>query len=205
MIGSFFIYRILILMVFPQVVWVLSVLADIEPPEATVGNLLKTIQKIKTSVDVSAEQKKNNLELSKFSLNFLDISEISKKTLGRHWKKRSPKEQREFAALLGQLFKKVAFPGSSKFFSELKITYEKNLVKDGLATTTILVRHQKEGEIEIDFVMHEVSGKWKVIEVILDGVSMRNSLRSQFYKIISTTGYSDLVQRMNKKLKGGKE
>ena len=61
--------------------------------------------------------------------------------------------------------------------------------------------HQKEGEVEIDFIMHKTGENWTIIEVILDGISMRNNLRSQFYKIISKNDYSELVQRINKKLK----
>jgi len=40
-----------------------------------------------------------------------------------------------------------------------------------------------------------------VVDVILDGVSMRNNLRSQFYKILKKNDFSELIRRMEKKLK----
>ena len=42
---------------------------------------------------------------------------------------------------------------------------------------------------------------WLVVDVILDEVSMRNNLKSQFYKILKKENYQDLVQRLQKKLK----
>jgi len=39
-----------------------------------------------------------------------------------------------------------------------------------------------------------------VVDVILDGVSMRNNLRSQFYRVIKKNNFDELIRKMNKKL-----
>ena len=65
----------------------------------------------------------------------------------------------------------------------------------------LTVVHKKEGEVDIDFRMKQSANNWQVVDVILDGVSMRNNLRSQFYKILKKKDFSDLVRRMEKKLK----
>ena len=65
----------------------------------------------------------------------------------------------------------------------------------------LTVIHEKEGEVDIDFRMKQSAEKWLVIDVILDGVSMRNNLRSQVYKILKKNDFNDLVRRMKKKLK----
>ena len=66
------------------------------------------------------------------------------------------------------------------------------------------VVHKNEGEIEIDFFLKQNSDDWKVVDVHMDGVSMRNNLRSQFYKIIAKENFGELVRRMGKKLKEAK-
>ncbi|MBI4382521.1 MAG: ABC transporter substrate-binding protein, partial [Nitrospinae bacterium] len=43
-------------------------------------------------------------------------------------------------------------------------------------------------------------GKWRVYDVVLDGVSMRNNLKSQFYKVIEQNNFAELVRRMKDKL-----
>jgi ABC-type transporter MlaC component len=65
----------------------------------------------------------------------------------------------------------------------------------------LTVIHEKEGEVDIDFRMKQSAENWQVVDVILDGVSMRNNLRSQFYKILKKKDFKDLVRRMEKKLK----
>ena len=65
----------------------------------------------------------------------------------------------------------------------------------------LTVVHEKEGEVDIDFRMKQSEEGWQVVDVILDGVSMRNNLRSQFYKILKKKDFKDLVRRMEKKLK----
>ena len=65
----------------------------------------------------------------------------------------------------------------------------------------LTVVHEKEGEVDIDFRMKLSEEGWQVVDVILDGVSMRNNLRSQFYKILKKKDFKELVRRMEKKLK----
>ena len=65
----------------------------------------------------------------------------------------------------------------------------------------LAVVHEKEGEVDIDFSLKQAEAGWQVVDVILDGVSMRNNLRSQFYKILKKNDFKELVWRMNKKLK----
>ena len=65
----------------------------------------------------------------------------------------------------------------------------------------LTVMHEKEGEVDIDFRLKQSEEGWQVVDVILDGVSMRNNLRSQFYKILKKKDFKELVRRMGKKLK----
>ena len=65
----------------------------------------------------------------------------------------------------------------------------------------LTVVHEKEGELDIVFSLKQTEADWQVVDVILDGVSMRNNLRSQFYKILKKNDFKDLVRRMEKKLK----
>ena len=65
----------------------------------------------------------------------------------------------------------------------------------------ITIVHEKEGEVDIDFKMKQSTKNWLVVDVILDGVSMRNNLRSQFYKILKKNDFNELIRRMEKKLK----
>ena len=173
-------------------------------PQQCVEELLGTIQKIKTGDKLSAEQKKANSTLSQKALNYLNIEQISQKALGKYWSKITDEEKASFSKLLGDLFVYVAFPNSGKFFVDLNLIFAETELEKAKAFVPMTVVHKNEGEIEIDFFLKQNSADWKVVDVHMDGVSMRNNLRSQFYKIIAKENFGELVRRMEKKLKEAK-
>ena len=175
-----------------------STLAD--APKATIQQLLKSIQQMHDKKPLTPEQQQANDKISRQALAHLDVRQVSQKTLGKYWKARSTKEQDEFVQLLGDIFRYVAFPNSSKFFGEMSISYAPTERDGASATVPLTVQHLEEGEVGIDFVLEQNSARWRVVDVILDGVSMRNNLRAQFYKVIKKKDYPELLRRMQKKL-----
>ena len=180
------------------------VFAAKQSPQQCVEELLRMIQKIKKEDKLPPEQKKANRLRSEKALNYLNVAVISQRALGKFWSERTDKEKEQFSQLLSELFIYVAFPNSGKFFAELKWVFSEPEIGKGKALIPIQLTHKDEGQIEIDFFMELNSSDWKVVDVHLDGVSMRNNLRSQFYKIIGKKDFTELVTRMKKKLEESK-
>ena len=173
-------------------------------PQASVQQLLGEIRQIKKEKDLSSQKDADNQKHSQSALGWLNVAEISKKALGKHWVKRSGPERERFQVLLGELFLHVAFPSSAKFFAKLDLVYGKSKEKKQIIGVPLTVVHEKEGEVDIDFRLTQTEEKWQVVDVILDGVSMRNNLRSKFYKVIAKKGFNELIRKMEKKLKASK-
>lgn len=181
---------LVLVLIFPGLLW-----AENKDPQSSVELLLGEIRQIK-----SGETGKH----SQLALSMLNVAEISKKALGKHWAKRSVPEQEKFQALLGELFVYVAFPSSAKFFAELELVYGKTKEKKNKVVVPLTVVHEKEGEVGIDFHLIRTGGKWQVVDVVLDGASMRNNLRNKFYKTITKKGFDALILTMKKKLEAKK-
>ena len=181
----------------PGLLW-----AESNDPQAAVQELLGEIRQIKKNL--SGQEKADNQKHARSALVWLNVAEISKKALGKHWAKRSDSEQKRFQALLGELFLHVAFPSSAKFFAELDLMYGKTTEEKQRTVVPLTVVHEKEGEVDINFRLTRTAGNWQVVDVILDGVSMRNNLRSKFYKVITKKGFDELMRKMEKKLKASK-
>ena len=176
------------------------VIAKEASPRNTVEILLNSITNLKTGKPLTPEEVKENDILSYRALALLNIREISRKALGKYWKKRSLTEQKVFIDLLSQMFVKEAFPNSGKFFSALKLIYSQTTIKESKANVPLTVVHEKEGEINIDFHLQKYRDQWQVVDVDLDEISMRNNMRSQLYKVISKNNYQELVRRIKEKL-----
>ena len=176
------------------------VIAKEASPRNTVEILLSSITNLKTGKPLTPEEVKENDILSYRALALLNIREISRKALGKYWKKRSLTEQKVFIDLLSRMFIKEAFPNSGKFFSALKLIYGQTTINESKANVPLTVVHEKEGEINIDFHLQKYLDQWQVVDVDLDEISMRNNMRSQLYKVISKNNYQELVRRIKKKL-----
>ena len=181
----------------PGLLW-----AESNDPQAAVQELLGEIRQIKKNL--SGQEKADNQKHAHSALVWLNVAEISKKALGKHWAKRSDSEQKRFQVLLGEVFLHVAFPSSAKFFAELDLMYGKTTEEKQRTVVPLTVMHEKEGEVDINFRLTRTAGNWQVVDVILDGVSMRNNLRSKFYKVITKKGFDELMRKMEKKLKASK-
>lgn len=197
--------RNLITIVFTVILFVLATLAsadsDNKSPEFAVKKLLGEIKQIVKKDSLSDAEKAENKKHSDIALSVLQVPEISQKVLGKYWSKHSEAQQKQFQTLLGNLFVHVAFPSSAKFFANLNMVYGKPKSKKDMMVVPLTVVHEKEGEVDIDFRMKQSEEGWQVVDVILDGVSMRNNLRSHFYKILKKNDFKELARRMGKKLK----
>jgi phospholipid transport system substrate-binding protein len=58
-------------------------------------------------------------------------------------------------------------------------------------------------EIPVDYRMHRVGDRWLVYDVTIDGVSLVANYRAQFNKIIQTSSFKGLVDKLKaKKVEG---
>lgn len=129
-----------------------------------------------------------------------DIPGVSQRTLGKHWKERSPAERQEFITLFEQLLSRVAFPKSAAFFHALDLTISDERIDGQKAVVKTTVRHPTEGNISIDYRLVQQDETWRVRDILLDDVSLATNLRSQFNQIITKHSYPELLRRMREKL-----
>ena len=178
--------------------------ANESSPQYIVERLISSISKLKIGTSLSLEELEKNKHLSSRALALLDLKEVSQKSLGKYWGKRTSAEKSRFHDLLEKMFIKEAFPSSGKFFSKLKLVYGKTVIKKLQASVPITVIHEKEGEISINFHLKNNDNRWQIVDVDLDEISMRNNVRSQFYKIIAKNGFQEVIRRMEEKIVEGK-
>tara|TARA_B110000467_G_scaffold148735_1_gene154827 strand:- start:142 stop:753 length:612 start_codon:yes stop_codon:yes gene_type:complete len=174
--------------------------ANESSPQYIVERLISSISTLKIGTSLSLEELEKNKHLSSSALALLDLKEVSQKSLGKYWGKRTSAEKSRFHDLLEKMFIKEAFPSSGKFFSKLKLVYGKTVMKKLQASVPIIVIHEKEGEISINFHLKNNNNRWQIVDVDLGEVSMRNNVRSQFYKIIAKNGFQEVIRRMEEKI-----
>ncbi|MET0499989.1 MAG: ABC transporter substrate-binding protein [Candidatus Binatia bacterium] len=124
-----------------------------------------------------------------------DFSEMTKQSLGAHWKSLDQGEQREFVdAFTHRLL--VAYGKTVRSTGEEKVEFNRE-VRDGKqASVETKVISSNGDQTPIDYRMHDVNGQWMVYDVSIDKVSMVNNYRAQFARVIAKSSVQDLLRIM---------
>jgi phospholipid transport system substrate-binding protein len=127
-----------------------------------------------------------------------DFEEISKRALGRHWRKRSPEEKKEFVDLFSYILQD-SYIGKVDAYSDEEIVFlgEKKDSDYAIVQTKVITKTGT--EIPVDYRLYNKQGKWRVYDVVIEGVSLVNNYRTQFNNILVRSSYEKLIQRMKQK------
>jgi phospholipid transport system substrate-binding protein len=124
-----------------------------------------------------------------------DFSEMTKRSLGAHWKSLDEGEQREFvAAFTHRLL--VSYGRTVRSTGNETIQFTREIQEGKQASVETRVISGRGDELPIDYRLHDVNGQWMVYDVSIDHVSMVNNYRAQFDRLIARSSVQDLLRRM---------
>lgn len=130
-----------------------------------------------------------------------DFTEMARRALGPHWRERSPEERTEFTRLFREVLED-AYVGRIERYEGEKIVFAGESVDGPQATVKTRVITRTGTEIPVDYRLHRVDGRWRVYDVVIEGVSLVANYRTQFNRIIQSGSYQDLVERMRRRALG---
>jgi phospholipid transport system substrate-binding protein len=164
----------------------------------TIDSILDTLRDKSLSLPAKKEERRNKIRA--LLRGRFDFEEMAKRSLARHWKKRTLEEKKEFVSIFSELLE-ASYIGKIEAYTDEKITYDKEVIKGngkyGIVSTTIVTKKVK---ILIDYKVMLKDSKWWVYDIVIEGVSFISTYRSQYNKIIVKESYAKLVQKMKNKL-----
>ena len=129
-----------------------------------------------------------------------DFTEMAKRSLGSEWRRRSPEEQKEFVKLFTDLLERAYLDKIESYNGE-NFQYLKEREDDNnYAQVDTKLVDNKGQEFAINYRLYNTKGDWKVYDVVIENVSIVNNYRSQFTRVLATTSYEELVNRLKGKL-----
>ena len=130
-----------------------------------------------------------------------DFTELSKRTLGREWKKMKAEQRKEFAELFRQLLQGV-YADRLLAYTDQKVVFdnEKELKKGRVEVQSNIVLSDGR-KIPIFYRLTNKSGQWKVYDLIIEGVSLVKNYRTQFREIIAKDSAEKLLEILRDKVK----
>jgi len=146
----------------------------------------------------SQNEGKRRAELNKTIGSIFNYGQMAKLSMGAHWKKRTPAEQKTFISLFETLLEN-SYANKIESYNNEKIIYLKENVEGDYAEVKSKVITTKGEEFTLDYRMSKQGSKWMVHDVVIEGVSLVANYRSQFNRVIQTQGYDALVKKLQSK------
>ena len=141
-------------------------------------------------------------EIRKIINEVFDYKELSRRTLGREWKKFKPEQQTEFIDLFSKLLENV-YADRILAYTHEKIEFGKETqLKKGRVEVESYIITLDNTKVPLFYRMSNKSGQWRVYDVVIEGVSMIKNYRGQFRQILSKKKPEDLLQTLREKTKG---
>jgi len=125
--------------------------------------------------------------------------EMSRRTLARHWSKRTEQEKKEFVDLFGKLLERTYLERVEGYSGE-KVFYLSEAVDGKYGIVLVKIVTKKDTEISVRYKVKKNGDKWLVYDISIERVSLINNYRKQFNSIIVRSSYEELVNKLREKV-----
>jgi phospholipid transport system substrate-binding protein len=164
--------------------------------KAQIDRVIKALEDPELKKEGRAKDRRATIR--KIANDIFDFSETARRSLGRHWQGRTPAERDEFVQLFSDLLERSYISKIETYGGE-KILYNSDSVEGDQAKVQTKLVAKGGSEIPIEYRMHKAGDRWLVYDVVIEGVSLVANYRTQFNKIIQTSSFKELMNKMKNK------
>lgn len=176
--------------------------AEVDPTQAE--NFIKkiTTEGIEEIINSNVSMAEKDARFTKLFNEYLDLNFIGRFVLGRYWKSATPKQRTEFI----DVYRDLNIKTWSKRFDEFK---GKRFVFNGTSPSNsqgqifvnTTVPMEQGAPAKVVWRVKETGGKLKVIDIIIENVSLAITARNEYTAYIkkSAGGVDDLIRNLRQK------
>lgn len=171
-----------------------------EPTErikATIDKLIEIVTNPQLDAPEMAEKRARMIRSTIDDV--FDWAAFSQRTMGRHWRKLTAVQKKEFIEFFGQLLERT-YMDKTRHYSGEKMEFLNEDIDGDYGSVEAKVISKNGVEISVEYRIMKRDGIWFVYDVYVEGVSLVNNYRVQFNNIITRSSYEELVRRLKTKL-----
>jgi phospholipid transport system substrate-binding protein len=191
------ILRFFLILLFP-----VMALAQDSEPEALVKKITEEVlAALKSDKQLAAGDREKAVKLAEQKiLPHVDFEEATRLAVGRGWKEASPEQRKKLIAEFRNMLVRT--------YSNAIGTYEgqtmkvlPSRVKPGEGEATVRNQFLRPGgkPILIDYSMRKTDSGWKIYDIVVEGVSLVLTYRSEFDAVVKQEGVDGLIKRLGQK------
>ena len=165
-------------------------------PTEQIQSAVERVTTILKDPKLQAGAKRKELKDAVYSK--FDFSEMARRSLGSHWQRRSPEEQREFVRLFTELVKNAYMTNLDGYQGEKVVIGGERQDKEFAEVDTKIITKKGE-EFAVNYKLRQAGNEWKIYDVVIENISIVNNYRSQFNRVIAQSSFDDLFRKMKDK------
>jgi phospholipid transport system substrate-binding protein len=129
-----------------------------------------------------------------------DLPQIARITLGRYWNQLNAEQQTLFIDTFSKLSIATYANRFNSYAGEtFKTTSEENPAPDETLVRSLFVQAQGETR-NFDYQLRRSDGRWRIINIIVDGVSDLALKRADYSSILGREGFAALIAKLQEKI-----
>jgi phospholipid transport system substrate-binding protein len=159
------------------------------------------VLEILASEELNDAQRRQQIEEVAYAR--FDFAIISRLVLARKWKRFSPEQQQEFVEQFKIQLSKNYGSRITRYDQEQVKIVDQRLERNGDVTVKTRIDGGAANGIEVDYRLRrkdrKADGAWMVIDVIVEGVSLVSSYRSQFAEVLNHNDPGEVLKQLREK------
>jgi len=159
----------------------------------------KGVQILKSAKLDSGKQRAQVIEqLREIVYTRFDFDEMAKRSLGSHWRRLSPQQQKEFVTAFRELLE-TTYADKIDLYEGQQVEYVGETIDKNYAEVNTRVIGKNRETYLVDYRLHQVDGKWRIYDVVAENISLVNNYRSQFNRVVVNSSVEELIKRIKQK------
>jgi phospholipid transport system substrate-binding protein len=171
--------------------------ADPAEPQAIVRETVDQVLEVLAKKDLSVDQRVRQIE--EITYDRFDFATISRLVLARRWKSLSSEQREEFVEQFKIQLSRSYGTRITRYEQEQVAILGSRVEPRGDVTVSTRIKGGTADGIGVDYRLRRRDGPWLVIDVIIEGVSLVSSYRSQFKEILGHDGPEELLKQLREK------
>ncbi len=173
-----------------------------EPTEqlsSAIGRAIRTVEDPDLKKPGRAAER--HAAIRKIAEEIFDFHETAKRALGAHWQQRTPQERGQFVQAFSDLLEQ-AYLSKIDLYNGEKVAYLGDTVDGDQAVVRTKINTRQGSEIPVEYRMHRTGDRWLAYDVAIEGVSLVANYRAQFNRVIRTSSFEGLLNRLRARQDG---
>ena len=149
--------------------------------------------------DTARTNTQRRTELEAMALERFDFRTMSRLVLAKYWKRFSPEQQSEFVEEFRTFLANDYGSRLERYEQEdVVVLGERQEPRGDVTVQTKIVGGENDGAL-VDYRMRNRKGEWRIIDVVIEGISLVANFRDQFREVMSSGGPDRLLEKLREK------